>query len=83
MNYLAASYEVSTACNFCCQHNWNLFLAAIRIYENLCNANTNDLWALILTIDLNRLSSRPIKPLTLRFRLKTRPKPLFSRDEDL
>ena len=37
MNYLAASYEVSTACNLCGQHNWNLFLAAIRIYENLYN----------------------------------------------
>jgi hypothetical protein len=22
-NYLAASYEVSTACNFYCQHNWH------------------------------------------------------------
>ena len=37
MNYLAASYEVATACNFCCKHNWNLFLAAIKIYENLYN----------------------------------------------
>jgi len=37
MNYFAASVEVSTACNLCCQHNWNLFLAAIRIYENLYN----------------------------------------------
>ena len=37
MNDLAASNEVSTACNFCCQHNRNLFLAAIRIYENLYN----------------------------------------------
>jgi hypothetical protein len=37
MNYLAASHEESTACNFCCQHNWNLFLAAIRIYKNLYN----------------------------------------------
>ena len=37
MNYLAASYEVSTAHNLCSQHNWNLFLAAIRIYENLYN----------------------------------------------
>jgi hypothetical protein len=37
MNYLAASYEVSTACNLCGQHNRNLFLVAIRIYENLYN----------------------------------------------
>jgi len=37
MNYLAASYEVPTACNFYFQHNRNLFLAAIRIYENLYN----------------------------------------------
>ena len=37
MNYLVACCEVSTACNFCCQHNRILFLAAIRIYENLYN----------------------------------------------
>jgi len=37
MNDLAASYEVSTAYNLCCQPNWNLFLAAIRIYEKLYN----------------------------------------------
>ena len=37
MNYLVACCEVSTACNLCGQHNRNLFLATIRIYENLYN----------------------------------------------
>jgi hypothetical protein len=60
MNYLVARCEVSTACNFCCQHNLNLSLAAIRIYENLYNLK-RDALDLILTIELNRLSSRPNK----------------------
>ena len=60
MNDLVACCEVSTARNFCCQHNHNLFLAAIRIYENRYNLK-RDALGLVLTIDLNRLSSRPNK----------------------
>jgi hypothetical protein len=60
MSYLAASYEVAKACNFCCQHNLNLFLAAMKVYENLYNLK-RDALGLVLTIDLNRLSSRPNK----------------------
>ena len=37
MNYLVACCEVSKACNLCGQYNRNLFLATIRIYENLYN----------------------------------------------
>jgi hypothetical protein len=44
MNYLAASYEVSTACNLYCQHNWHPKKIYHRASEDSERFKNTSLW---------------------------------------